>query len=222
MKTNKKAKKPFPQFYTINEEIANSITHGIGTGLSVAGLTLLVVLATLYGDKWQIISFSIYGTTLIILYLASTLYHSFQHPPVKRVFRIIDHAAIYLVIAGTYTPFLLVKMRHIWGWTWLVIIWTLALLGVVYKTFFINRFEILAVVSYALMGWMGLIILQELLTTVAIGSMIWLGVGGAFYTIGIIFYAWDKIPYNHTIWHLFVLSGSACHYFAILLYISPI
>jgi len=207
--------------YSLGEEIANSITHGVGAGLSVAGLTLLVVLAVLYGDGRRIVSFSIYGSTLIIMYLASTLYHSFQHPRVKQVFRIIDHASIYLLIAGTYTPFLLVGMRGNWGWTLLVVIWGLALLGIGFKALFTHRFQKLSTLAYVLMGWLCVIASREALNSIPTGALIWLAIGGVVYTVGVVFYAWKKLPYNHAIWHLFVLGGSACHYFAILLYLLP-
>lgn len=209
------------RLYSLGEEIANGITHGLGAGLSVAGLTLLVVLAALYGDVWRVVSFSIYGSTLIILYLASTLYHSFQHPRVKRVFRIIDHASIYLLIAGTYTPFLLVSMRGAWGWTLLVVIWGLALLGIGFKVLFTHHFQKLSTLAYVLMGWLCVIALKEALVSIPPGGLIWLAVGGVVYTVGVVFYAWKKLPYNHAIWHLFVLGGSTCHYFAILLYLLP-
>lgn len=209
------------RLYTLGEEIVHSITHGIGAGLSIAGLTLLVVLAVLYGNVYQVVSFSIYGTTLIVLYLASTLYHSFQHPAVKRVFRVIDHASIFLLIAGTYTPFLLIGVRGAWGWTLLVIVWGLAILGAGFKTLFIHRFQKLSVLAYILMGWLGTVALKELLANIPLGGLIWLAVGGAAYTVGVIFYALKKIPYMHAIWHVFVLGGSICHYFAVLLYLAP-
>ena len=207
------------KFYTPGEEIANSVTHGIAAALSVAGLTLLVVLSVLYGDVWRIISFSIYGSTLILLYLASTLYHSFQHPRVKRIFRMIDHASVYLLIAGTYTPFLLVSLRGAWGWTLLVVIWGLALLGISFETLFIDRFRRLSTLAYVLMGWLGVIAAKEMLAIIPAGGLVLLAVGGVTYTAGVIFYVWRKLPYHHAIWHLFVIGGSICHYFAILLYL---
>ena len=207
--------------YTLGEEIVHSITHGIGAGLSIAGLTLLVVLAVLYGNVRQIVSFSVYGATLIILYLASTLYHSFQNPGVKRVFRIIDHASVFLLIAGTYTPFLLLGIRGAWGWTLLVIVWGLALLGVGFKALFIHRFQKLSVLAYILMGWLSIVMVKEALANIPVGGLIWLAVGGVVYTVGVIFYALKKIRYAHAIWHVFVLGGSICHYFAVLLYLAP-
>lgn len=209
------------RIYTLGEEIWHSVSHGIGTGLSVAGLTLLVVLAVLYGNIYQIVSFSIYGTTLIILYLASTLYHSFQNPRVKRVFKIIDHASIFLLIAGTYTPFLLVGVRGAWGWTLLVIIWGLAILGISFKALFINRFQRLSVLVYILMGWLSLVVIKELAASIEIGGLIWLGAGGVAYTVGVIFYALKQFRYTHVIWHFFVLGGSVCHFFAVLFYLAP-
>lgn len=210
-------KKKIPLYeYSLEEEIANSITHGIGAGLSVAGLTLLVVLAAIYGDVWRVVSFSIYGSTLVILYLASTLYHSFQKPRVKRVLRVLDHASIYLLIAGSYTPFLLVSIRGVWGWTLFGVVWGLALMGVAFKVFFIGRYEVLATAAYVLMGWLCVIAFQEMLAKVPPGGVTLLIIGGVVYTAGVIFYAWQKLPYNHAIWHLFVLGGSICHYFAVM------
>ncbi len=210
------------RFYSLGEEIMNGVTHGVGAALSVAGLTVLVVLAVLYGNVKQVVSFSIYGASLIILYVASTLYHSFQQPKVKRVFRIIDHASIFLLIAGTYTPFLLLGVQGAWGWTFLIIIWGLAILGVSFKALFINRLQKLSVLMYILMGWLGVLVIKTLLANIPVGGLVWLAVGGAAYTIGVIFYALKKIPYMHGVWHLFVLLGSVCHYFAVLLYLAPV
>lgn len=209
------------KLYSLGEEIANSVTHGIGAGLSIAGLTLLVVLAVLNGNVIQTVSFSIYGATLIILYLASTLYHSFQNPQVKRVFKIIDHASIFLLIAGTYTPFLLVGVKGTWGWALLIIVWGLALLGVGFKAIFIHRFQKLSVLAYVLMGWLSVVVLKQMSANVPLGGLIWLGAGGVVYTLGVIFYALKKIPYTHAVWHVFVLGGSICHFFAVLLYLAP-
>ncbi len=207
--------------YTLGEEIAHSITHGIGTGLSIAGLTLLVVLSILHGDVYQVVSFSVYGATLIILFLASTLYHSFQQPAVKRVFKVIDHASIFLLIAGTYTPFLLVAIRGAWGWTLLVIVWGLAILGVSLKALFIHRFQKLSVLAYILMGWLSVVAIKELLENIPLDGLILVAVGGIVYTVGVIFYALKRIRFSHAIWHVFVLGGSVCHYFAVLLYLAP-
>jgi hemolysin III len=209
------------RLFTLGEEIIHSITHGIGAGLSIVGLTLLVVLAVSYGNVYQIVSFGIYGATLIILYLASTLYHGVQHPRVKQVFKVIDHASIYLLIAGTYTPFLLVGLQGTWGWTFLVIIWGLAILGISFKVLFIHRFQKLSVLAYILMGWLSVVMLKELLVNIPLGGLILLAVGGVVYTVGVIFYTLQKVPYMHVIWHVFVLGGSICHYLAVLLYLAP-
>ena len=215
------AQKKTPLYpYSLKEEIANSVTHGIGAGLSVAGLTLLVALAAIYGDVWRVVSFSIYGSSLVILYLASTLYHSFQNPRIKRMLRVLDHASIYLLIAGSYTPFLLVSMRDAWGWTLFGVVWGLALLGVVFKVFFIGRYEVVATAAYVLMGWLCVIAFKEMLVKLPPGGMTFLIIGGVVYTAGVIFYAWEKLPYNHAIWHLFVLGGSICHFFAVMSLLS--
>ncbi len=202
-------------FYSRGEEIANSVTHGIGTALAVAGLSILVVLAVIYGDVTRIVSFSIYGSSLILLYLASTLYHSIQHREAKKVLRIFDHASIYVLIAGTYTPFLLVSIRGTLGWTLFAVVWGLALLGVAWKIFFIGRLEVLSTIVYVLMGWMCLLLFKEMLLKVPPWGVAFLITGGVVYTIGVIFYAWEKLPYNHAIWHLFVLGGSVFHFLAI-------
>lgn len=209
------------KLYTLGEEIANSITHGIGTGLSVAGLTLLVTLAGLQGEVWKIVSFSVYGTTLVLLHLSSTLYHAFQHPKVKQVFRVIDHGSIYLLIAGTYTPFLLISLWGPWGWSLLGVVWGLTLLGILLKALYVGRFGKLSVITYLAMGWLAVIAFRQLVASVPRGGLALLAAGGVVYTAGILFYGWKRLPYNHAIWHLFVLGGSMCHYFAILLYLLP-
>ncbi|HQE93263.1 MAG TPA: hemolysin III family protein [Anaerolineae bacterium] len=211
----------FTHLYSLGEEIMNGVTHGIGAALSIAGLTVLVMLAVLYGNVTQVVSFSIYGASLVMLYVASTLYHSFQHPKVKRVFRIIDHASIFLLIAGTYTPFLLLGVQEAWGWAFLILIWGLAILGVGFKALFINRLQKLSVLMYILMGWLGVLMLKSLLHHIPVGGLVWLAAGGAAYTIGVIFYALKKIPYMHGVWHIFVLIGSLCHYLAVFLYLAP-
>lgn len=206
---------------TLSEEIANSITHGIGAALSVAALSVLITLAALYGDAWRIVSFSIYGATLIMLYLASTLYHGFTHPRVKKIFQLLDHSAIFLLIAGTYTPFTLVTLRGAWGWTLFSLIWGIAIAGIILTFLFMDRFKILFVLLYLGMGWLVVIAAKPLAQLVPTGGIIWMGIGGACYTLGVIFYLWKRLPYNHTIWHLFVLGGSVCHFFGILFFVLP-
>jgi hemolysin III len=206
----------------MHEEIANSITHGIGIYLGVAALVLLVVFASLYGNAWHIVSCSIYGSTLVLLYTASTLYHSFRHPRTKHVFRILDHASIYVLIAGTYTPFTLVPLRGAWGWSLFGVVWGLALCGVLAKVFFIHRFKILTTLLYLVMGWIVVIAAKPMLRSIPAGGILWLVLGGLAYTIGIIFYAADrKFSYAHAIWHVFVLTGSICHFFAVMFYVVP-
>ncbi|UCD37868.1 MAG: hemolysin III family protein [Fidelibacterota bacterium] len=207
--------------YTLREEIANSLIHAIGVTLSVAGLIVLVVLAALQGDPWRVVSFTIYGSTLIILYLASTLYHGVQNPRGKAVLQIIDHTTIYLLIAGTYTPFLLVSLRGIWGWTLFGVIWGLALLGIAFQSLFVRRQGKLSILTYILMGWLCVIALREMLVHIPTGGLVWLAIGGVLYTTGVIFYVWHKLPYNHAIWHLFVLGGSVSHFLAVLFYVLP-
>ncbi|GAK59124.1 channel protein, hemolysin III family [Candidatus Vecturithrix granuli] len=208
--------------HLVYEELANSITHGIGIYLGVAGLAILVVFASLYGNAWHIVSCSIYGVTLVLLYTASTLYHSFRHPQVKHVFRIIDHASIYLLIAGTYTPFTLVPLRGAWGWSLFSVIWILALGGIITKIFFIHRFEIFSRFLYLIMGWIVVVAGKPMLQIVPARGILWLVIGGLSYTIGIIFYALDKkFSYAHAIWHVFVLVGSICHFFAVMFYVVP-
>jgi len=204
------------------EEMMNAITHGIGTVLAVAGLILLTVFAYLYGDIWHIVSFSIYGTTLVLLYLASTLYHSFTDERRKHVFKILDHSAIYLLIAGTYTPFTLVPLHGVLGWSVFGLVWGLAVLGIVLKVFFVGRFKVISTLCYILMGWFIVIAIKPLIATVAPPGIMWLIIGGLFYTLGSIFYLWKKIPYNHAIWHLFVLAGSISHFVAVFFYVLPI
>ncbi len=202
--------------YSPVEEIVNSITHGIGAGLSVVGLVVLVVCAALYGDTWHVVSFSIFGGTLIILYAASTLYHSFSNPTVKTVLKKIDHSAIFFLIAGTYTPFVLVSLRGPWGWSLFGIVWTLVVIGTAIKFVSIFRFQRVFVAIYVLMGWLGLVAIREIVMSVPLPSIILLVMGGLAYTTGVLFYSCRKLPFNHGIWHIFVLFGSAFHYFSVL------
>jgi hemolysin III len=207
--------------YTLGEEIANSVTHGIGAGLGITALVILVTFAGLNGDTWQVASFAIFGSTLTLAYLSSTLYHSFQSPRVKSVFRIFDHSAIFLLIAGTYTPFTLVNMRGGWGWTLFGSIWGFAIGGVVLKAIFIDRLRAIPMIMYVCMGWLIVIALKPLLTSLPVEGFVWLFIGGLSYTLGLIFFAWNSLPFNHAIWHLFVLGGSVCHFFCMLFYTLP-
>jgi len=204
----------------LREEIANCLTHGIGAGLSIAGMAFLITFAAKQGDPWKIVSFSIYGGCMIILYLASTLYHAFLSPRAKKVFKVLDHSAIFLAIAGSYTPFTLVSLRASWGSTLFVIVWIFAGLGVLFKVFFVNRFRLISVGVYILMGWLALVAVRPMLKMVPTGGLVWIAIGGLAYTIGTAFYASRK-PLMHMVWHLFVLVGSICHYMAVWFYVLP-
>jgi len=205
---------------TPGEEIANSVTHGIGAGLSIAALVILVVFASRRGDVWRIVSFSIYGTTLFMLYLTSTLYHSLVNPKIKNIFRIMDHSAIYLLIAGSYTPITLTFMRGAWGWTIFGIVWGIALGGITVTIIFLDKLKALSVLSYVVMGLLVVIVIKPMIEMVPRGMIIWLFIGGAFYLLGIIFYLWKRLPYHHPIWHLFVLGGSISHFLGVLFYLT--
>ncbi|HUW61289.1 MAG TPA: hemolysin III family protein [Candidatus Bathyarchaeia archaeon] len=205
--------------YGFLEELANLVTHAIGLALSVAGLTLLVTFAGLTGDPWRIVSFSIYGATLVALYVSSTLYHGLPCSAAKRVLRQIDHASIFLLIAGTYTPFVLVVLRGGLGWTLFGIVWALAAFGVAVKVAFTGRFEVLTVILYLGMGWMGAMAIKPMLGALPPSGLALLVAGGLAYTVGVIFYAGRCIPFNHAIWHVFVVTGSVCHFLAVILFV---
>ncbi len=207
--------------YTAAEDLANSVTHGVGAALSVAALAILVTQSVLHGDTWRVVSFSIYGSSLVLLYLSSTLYHSFRSPRLKFFFKGLDHAAIFLLIAGSYTPFTLITLRGPWGWTIFGLIWGFALAGVIFESLFLGRFKRLVVVFYLGMGWMAVVAIKPLVEALPWGGIAWIAAGGLFYTFGVIFYVWRKLPYNHAIWHLFVLGGSVCHFFAMLYHVLP-
>ena len=201
---------------TLLEEIANSISHGLGLALSIVGFTVLIILASQNGDPWRLLSYIIYGISLTSLYLFSTLYHGLTHSRTKAIFRRLDHSAIYLLIAGTYTPVILISLRTTWVMFLLPVVWVMAIFGVYMKLFYIHRYERLTLAFYILMGWLALIAAKPLFNSVPIESFIWIIVGGISYTAGIIFYAWRRLPYQHTIWHMFVLLGSISHYIGIL------
>jgi len=206
--------------YTLKEEIFSSISHGFGALLSIAALVVLVAFASLKGDVWRIVSFSIYGFTLFFLYLSSTLYHSIVYEKAKKVFRVFDHAAIYLLIAGSYTPISLIAMRGTWGWIIFSVVWSLALLGIILNIVSLEKTRIYSTILYVLMGWMIIVAAKPMLSMIPQGLFTWLLVGGLIYTFGIVFYAWKRIPFNHGIWHLFVLGGSIVHYLGFLFYLA--
>ena len=201
---------------TVGEEIFNSITHGIGTLLSITGLVILVVIAINNGNIWHIVSFSIYGSTMILLYLSSTLYHSFMHEKVKNIFARFDHAAIFFLIAGTYTPFVLTVIRGAFGWTIFGIIWGIAITGAVVRSIYLTRFKKFMVYLYLFMGWMFVIAIVPMVRNLSFTSILFLFLGGIFYSLGVIFYNLRKVKYAHGIWHLFVLAGSVMHFFSVL------
>lgn len=207
--------------YPPREELANSLTHGLGVLLSIAGLALLVTFSALRGDAWLVTSSAIYGASLVILYTASTLYHSFRDLEVKRLLRKFDHAGIFLLIAGTYTPFLLVSLRGPWGWSLFGVIWGLAAVGVAMKFWFAGRFRLVSTLIYIGMGWLVLMAVKPLVAAVPRGGIILLVTGGLCYTGGSVFYLWKRLPYHHAIWHLFVLAGSVCHWAAVFVYLVP-
>jgi len=197
------------------EEIANSITHGIGALLSMVALIILIIVAGRHGDIWHLVSFSIYGCTLVLLYLSSTLYHSFSNPKAKNLFARFDHISIFLLIAGTYTPILLTSIRGVWGWTLFGIIWSLAIIGAVIRSIYLYRFRKLMVAVYLGMGWMFILAGKQIVQSLPPTSLVFLVLGGIAYSVGVIFYMWRNLPYGHGIWHLFVLAGSMLHFFAI-------
>ena len=209
------------QRYSLAEEIAHAATHGVGLVLSIGALVVLVVFASLRGDPWLIVSSSIYGATLVLLYAASTFYHAISAPRAKRVLASLDHAAIYLLIAGTYTPFTLVNLRGGWGWTLFGLVWGLALFGILLEAFAKQRMRALSLVLYLGLGWLAAIAVKPLLDSVAPGGLVLLLLGGLAYTGGVVFYVWKRLPYNHAVWHVFVLAGSAFHFFAVLFYVIP-
>lgn len=202
-------------------ELANSLTHGLGTALAIAALVIMVVLAALKGTARHVVGVSIFGGCLVVLYATSTVYHALQSPGAKRIFHILDHAAIFLLIAGTYTPYCLATLRGAWGWSLFGVVWGLAALGVTLKAIFGPRRQWLSTLVYLAMGWIVLVALGPLAKSLPMGGLVTLFGGGAFYTAGVVFYAWKKLPYHHAVWHLFVILGSACHVMSVLFFVIP-
>lgn len=206
---------------TQREEIVNALTHALGAALSIAGLSVLVVMAWLQAEPWRIVTFSIYGASLVLLYLASTCYHlAPAGGRAKTVLHALDHCAIYLLIAGTYTPFALVSLGGAWGWSLFGALWGLAMIGVLVKTCLPTRSSILSTVTYVAMGWAGIVVAGPIARALPFECIAWVLVGGAAYTLGVFFFLAGRLPFNHAIWHLFVLAGSACHFLAVLFYIA--
>ncbi len=212
--------KNYNETHVYANELANSITHGIGTLLSIVGLIFLVVLSSLHYDVWHIVSFSIFGVSMTVLYASSTLYHSFRQENIKRVLQKVDHAAIYFLIAGSYTPFTLVTLNGVWGWTLFGVVWAFALVGFIIQIFFrLEKMKLVSSIIYLVMGWMAMIVVKPLFNALPTNGLLWLLAGGLFYSFGVIFYLWKNLPFNHGIWHLFVLGGSICHFCAIYFYV---
>lgn len=205
--------------YSVGEEIASSIVHGLGIVFGIVGLTLNLVFSGMKGDTYKIVASIIYGVAMILEYTASTLYHSLPHPRAKYIFKILDHAAIYLLIAGTYTPFCLVPLRESGGVQLLTFIWALAILGIAFEAFWVYRPKWVSVVIYLIMGWLVVFSIGDLAAVLAPEGIWLLIAGGLCYTVGTAFYVYKKVPYLHSIWHLWVLAGTVLHFFSILLYV---
>ena len=205
--------------YEPKEELLNVITHGFGLLLSIAALALLVVYASIYHTVWHIVSYAIYGASLVILYTASTVYHASKNPKIRLRLNVFDHSSIYVLIAGTYTPFLLVTLRGAWGWSMFGVIWGIALIGIILKLFYTGRFDKISTMAYVLMGWLMLVGIYPLVQNLALGGLIWLLAGGIFYTVGAVFYMQNRLTFNHAIFHVFVLLGSISHFISVFFYI---
>ena len=205
--------------YTVGEEIFNSVSHGVGAVLSIAALVLLVVFAVLYSDGYGLAGAIIYGISRILLYTMSMVYHIVQNKTAKKVLRIFDHCSIFILIAGTYTPYLLVTLRGVLGWVIFGIIWGVTLIGVILNAISLEKFKKLSLICYIAMGWGVVLSIKPMAQNLALGGIVLLVVGGVVYTAGVVFYVLKKYRYMHSVWHLFVLAGSVCHYFSILLYV---
>ena len=205
----------------LGEDIANSVTHGAGLVLAIAGLVVLVVMAAIRGTAWHVVGCAVFGTTLVLLYGASTLYHSIPHPRARPVLKALDHSAIFLLIAGTYTPFMLVTLRGFWGWSLLAIVWTAAIAGVIMRASLGDRLAAVRVTLYIAMGWVAVVAFRPLIANLRPGGIALVVGGGLVYTLGVVFYARDRVPYFHAVWHGFVLGGSVLHFLAVLLYVIP-
>jgi hemolysin III len=202
--------------YSLGEEIANSVTHGVGWLASMCGLTVLVTFAAITGGALRVASCAVFGATLVLLYAASTLYHALPFERAKHVFRVLDHSAIFLLIAGTYTPLSLVAIGGAWGWSLFATVWSLAAIGVLLNTLAHDRWRWLSLVLYVTMGWLVVIAVKPLLEAVSTGELVLVICGGLAYTVGLAFYGWRRLPYGHAVWHLFVVAGSVLHYLAVL------
>lgn len=212
----------FTHTFTKEEEIVHAITHGIGAVFSIAALIILTVMAAMHGNAWHIVSFTLFGSTMLILYLSSTIVHALPEGRWKRVFEIFDHSSIYFFIAGTYTPFLFLAVKGAIGWTLFGIVWGLALIGTVFKCFFVNRFLYTSTMIYVVMGWLIVFAWKPLVSSLSPNGVLYLVIGGILYTVGAVFYVWRGFKFHHAVWHLFVLGGSVAHFFAVLVLLNSI
>lgn len=212
---------PNQKSYSFGEEVAHTLTHGIGAIASIVALVFMLIWAARHGDSWHMLSAAIYGSSLVLLYTASTLYHALPSPRLKYFFQQADHAAIYILIAGTYTPFLLINLRGAWGWSLLALVWSIAVIGVVIELVLKERKKWLSLSLYLGLGWMALIAINPMLDKVASGGLLLLLGGGLAYSLGVSFYVWKSLKYHHAVWHLFVLAGSVLHFLSIFYYVLP-
>lgn len=208
--------------FTIEEEIANAITHGIGALLSIAALVILIVTSSIYGTAWHVVSVTLFGSTMVLMYFSSTLLHSFPAGKIKDLFEIFDHSSIYFFIAGSYTPFLFLVIKGWLGWTIFGIVWGLAIAGTIFKAFFVKKFVLYSTLLYVIMGWLIAFAWQPLFENLPRNGLLLLVLGGILYTVGSVFYVWRGFKYHHAIWHLFVIAGSTMHFFCVLFYLVPI
>ena len=205
--------------YSPAEERLNIWTHGLGFLFAIPATVFLILKASMHGDAWQIVSVSIYGASMMTLYLASTLYHSAKDPDRRHKLNVFDHASIYLLIAGTYTPILLVTLRGPWGWSLFGVIWAAAIGGIVFKIFYTGKFDVISTIAYVVMGSIALVAIKPLIAGLSLPGLYWLLAGGVSYIIGAVLYLQHKMPYHHAVFHLFVLGGSICHYIAVYSYV---
>ncbi|MGL9774886.1 MAG: PAQR family membrane homeostasis protein TrhA [Sodalis sp. (in: enterobacteria)] len=213
--------KSLAKSYSLAEEIANSVSHGVGVIFGIVGLVLMLNQAGEAGaNTLALTSYSLYGGSMILLYLASTLYHAIPHPPAKRWLKKVDHCAIYLLIAGTYTPFLLIGLASPLAKWLMVVIWLMAAVGIMFKLAFAHRFRAISIITYLTMGWLSLVVIYQLVQRLPAGGVALLAAGGVIYSLGVIFYVWEQIPFNHAIWHGFVLGGTVCHFLAVYLFVT--
>ncbi|MED0687859.1 PAQR family membrane homeostasis protein TrhA [Anoxybacillus ayderensis] len=210
----------FTHTFTKEEEIVHAITHGIGAVFSIAALIILTVMAAMHGNAWHIVSFTLFGNTMLILYVSSTIVHALPEGRWKRVFEIFDHSSIYFFIAGTYTPFLFLAVKGAIGWTLFGIVWGLALIGTVFKCFFVNRFLYTSTMIYVVMGWLIVFAWKPLVSALSQEGVVYLVSGGILYTVGAVFYVWRGFKFHHAVWHMFVLGGSVAHFFAVFVLLS--